>query len=186
MATLTTIVPMETPRLLLREIMSKDVRQLTAFMLQPGYQRHIALRLRDGAAVADFVARSVARQGDERRRVFHLAAEDKACHEVIGDGFLIQQGGDVLELGWGVHPAMWSMGLGTEIGQALLGLAFEQFRAQTVWCKVMSANEASLRLARRIGFRHDRAEPDFPAGHGRFEPVDLFRMTAEDYFDLPY
>jgi len=55
-----------------------------------------------------------------------------------------------------------------------------------VWCKVMKPNSASGRLARRIGMRHLKSHPDFPAGAGRFTPVEFYAMSADDYFELGY
>jgi len=186
MTTLTVLPAVETPQLILREIELRDAKALAAFMVQEPYQRHIAMRLRNEPEVKAFVSRSVARQGDERRNVFHLAAEEKLSGEAVGDGFLIAQRKGLLEVGWGVHPAMWAMGLGTEIGQALLGLAFERLKAERVWCKVMTANAASARLARRIGLRHVQSHPEYPAGGGRLAPVDIYALTAPEYFDLAY
>ena len=186
MSTLTTLPAVETAQLIVREIALRDVSAFSAFMIQEPYQRHIAMRLKDEAEVKAFVTRSVARQGDERRNVFHLAAEEKSSGEAVGDGFIIAQKREVLEIGWGVHPAMWATGLGTEIGRALLGLAFERLKAERVWCKTMQANLASEKLARRIGMRHVQSHPDYPSGGGRFEPVHIFALTAAEYFDLPY
>jgi RimJ/RimL family protein N-acetyltransferase len=186
MTTLTVLPAVETPQLILREIEMRDARAFASFMTQEDYQRHIALRLADEAEVKAFVTRSVARQGDERRNVFHLAAEEKLSGEAVGDGFLILQRPGLIEIGWGVHPAMWSMGLGTEIGRALLGLAFERLKAERAWCKVMSANAASGRIARRIGLRHVQSHRDYPAGAGRFTAVDIFALTTLEYFDLAY
>jgi len=186
MKTIATLPPAETEQLVLREIELRDARPFAAFMTQAPYQRHIAMKLADATEVRAFVMRSVARQGDERRNVFHLAAEEKSSGEAVGDGFIIVQRPKLLELGWGVHPAMWAMGLGTEIGKALLGLAFERLNAERVWCKVMSENEASGRLARRIGFRHIQSHSDYPAGGGKFAAVDIYALTAPEYFDLPY
>lgn len=186
MATLTTLPAVETLQLVVREIELRDMDGFAGFMTQESYQRHIAMRLRDEAEVRAFVTRSVARQGDERRNVFHLAAEEKISGEAIGDGFIIVQNKSVVEIGWGVHPAMWGMGLGTEIGSSLLGLAFERLKAERVWAKTMQANAASERLARRIGLRHVQSHPGYPAGSGRFEPVNIFALTSAEYFELPY
>lgn len=186
MTTLTTMPAVETRQLILREIEARDAAAFCGFMMQDAYQRHIAMRLSSEAEVKAFVTRSVARQGDERRNVFHLAAEEKYSAEAVGDGFLIMQRPRILEIGWGVHPAMWRMGFGTEIGQALLGLAFERLQADRVWCKVMSANSASASLARRIGLKHTQSRADYPAGGGRLSSVEVFGLTAEEYFDLPY
>ena len=140
MAILTILPAVESKQLVLREIELRDAEAFSAFMTQSAYQRHIAMRLANEAEVRAFVTRSVARQGDDRRNVFHLAAEERYSGEAVGDGFLIMQRPDVLELGWGVHPAMWRMGFGSEIGQGLLGIAFERLHASRVWCKIMSAN----------------------------------------------
>jgi RimJ/RimL family protein N-acetyltransferase len=186
MTLLTRLPAVETHSLILREIESRDADAFCGFMMQDTYQRHIAMRLSNEAEVKAFVNRSVSRQGDERRNVFHLAAEEKLSGEAIGDGFLIAQRPGTVEIGWGLHPAMWRMGLGTEIGRALLGLAFERLRAERVWCKVMVPNSASARLARRIGMKHLRSHPDYQAGHGRHTPVEFYTMAVEDYFDLTY
>jgi [ribosomal protein S5]-alanine N-acetyltransferase len=186
MTTMTRLPAVETPSLVLREIEIRDTEAFSGFMMQDAYQRHIAMKLSSEAEVRAFVNRSVARQGDDRRNVFHLAAEEKMSGEAIGDGFLIVQRPRTLEIGWGLHPAMWRMGLGTEIGQALIGLAFERLKAERVWCKVMTPNSASARLAKRIGMKHLQSHPDYAAGGGRFAPVEFYAMSAEDYFDLVY
>ena len=186
MGTVVAIRPVETPNLVLREIERGDAMEFAGFMTQPRYQRHITHRLKTEAMVKDFVARQVAAQHDTRRQVYHLAAEEKVSGEVVGDGFLIVHGNGSHEIGWGVHPAMWSMGLGTEIGRALLAVGFERLKAQSLWCKVMAENAASAKLARRIGMEAKIKRDDFPLGQGRTAPVDIFVIPASRYFDLPY
>jgi RimJ/RimL family protein N-acetyltransferase len=186
MTTLTTLPSVETPQLLLREIEARDAVSFARFMTQPAYQKHISARLRNRTEVDAFVRRAVSRKGDGGRCSFHLAAEEKMSGEAIGDGFILLQRPGIAEIGWGVHPAMWAMGIGSEIGKALLGLSFERLDVARVWCKVMAGNVASLRLAKRIGLRHLKSHPDYPAGGGRFEPVEIFQLTAQQYYDAPY
>jgi RimJ/RimL family protein N-acetyltransferase len=186
MTTVTILPAVETPQLVVREFELLDWEAFSDYMMSPSYQRFIALRFRTEAEVKAFVSRTVARQGDERRNVFHLAAEGLQEGRAIGDGFIIMQRRGIAEIGWGVGPEYWGRGLGTEIGRALLGLAFERLHASRVWAKIMSANGASLKLARRIGMRHIENHPGYPQGGGRFGPVDVFSMTEECYFDLPY
>jgi [ribosomal protein S5]-alanine N-acetyltransferase len=177
---------LEAPHLLLREFTHNDTEELSAFMTQPRYQRHITHRLRDGAMVQDFVHRQVAAQGDNRRHVYHLAAEEKLSGEVIGEGFVIAHRDGSHELGWGVHPAMWSNGFGTEIGRALLALGFEWLKARTMWSKVMSDNTASIKLALRIGMTHKESLSAYALGQGKIGPVDVFSLSQSAYHDLPY
>jgi [ribosomal protein S5]-alanine N-acetyltransferase len=186
MNTLTRLPAVETPSLILREIELRDAVPFCNFMMQESYQRHIAMRLSSETEIKSFVTRAVARKGEDARTVFHLAAEEKLSGEAIGDGFLILQRPKAVEIGWGLHPAMWRMGLGTEIGQALLALAFERLRATNVWCKVMSGNDASASLARRIGLRHLKSHPDYPTRPGRSGLVEFYALSDSDYFDLAY
>ena len=176
----------ETSNLILREIRASDANDLSCFMTQARYQKHIVHRLKDEDAVHDFVRRQMAHQGDNRRRVFHLSAEERMSAEVIGDGFLICHPDHSVEIGWGLHPALWSMGFGTEIGQALMAIGIEKLRAKRVWCKIMRPNTASIRLARKIGMTREKSHDDFPVGQGRFEAVDVYSISADTYFDLPY
>lgn len=186
MNTITRLPAVETASLLIREIEREDSEAFCNYMLQASYQRHIAMHLGSEAEVRAFVTRAVARQGDDRRNLFHLAAEEKLSGEVIGDGFLIMQRPNTVEIGWGLHPAMWRMGLGTEIGKALLGLAFERLKAETVWCKVMGGNIASNKLARRIGLRHLKSHADYPTAQGQSGLVEFFALSERDYFELDY
>ena len=186
MLTHSILTAVETPNLILREFNAQDSLDLTGFMTQTRYQKYIAHKLKNQDEVTEFVRRQVAVQGDAKRRVFHLAAEERLSAEVVGDGFLINHQDHAMEMGWGLHPALWSVGFGTEIGRALLGLGFEKLMAKTMWCKIMQDNKRSARLASRIGLRHVSTDPAYPVGHGRFEPIDIYRITAEQYFDLPY
>jgi [ribosomal protein S5]-alanine N-acetyltransferase len=186
MTTVKSMTALETPHLILREFVRSDVEELSAFMTQARYHRHIAHRLRDGPMVKDFVRRQIAAQSDSRRHVFHLAAEDKYSSDVVGEGFVISHGDGSHEIGWGVHPAMWSMGLGTEIGRALLATAVEHLDATRVWSKVMVANHASAKLARRIGMALVTSHENYALGNGRMGPVDIYAITTSDYYDLPY
>jgi ribosomal-protein-alanine N-acetyltransferase len=184
--TLATLLPkLETPALVVREIEADDARAFARFMTHRTYQRFLALRLTTPAEVASFVRRAMARQYEERRRSFHLAAECKLRRIAVGDGFIYLARGTA-EIGWGVDPALWGQGIGAEIGRALMALAIERLGAEQVWAKVMGENAASLRLARRIGLKHLRSHHDFPGGNGGETTVEVFALTAADYYDAPY
>lgn len=133
-----------------------------------------------------FVRRTVGAQGDLRRRIFHAVAEENRTGDVVGDGFVIVHQDASHEIGWGVDPDMWRMGYGSEIGKALLALSFEHLNAEQVWCKVMAGNAASAKLARRIGMRLDQTLENYVISGSRKETVELYRMTVDQYFDLPY
>ncbi|WP_395687030.1 GNAT family N-acetyltransferase [Aestuariivirga sp.] len=186
MRTATRLPALETPSLILREILPRDSVAFCNFMMQDDYQRFIAMRLASAREVEMFVARAMSRQGDQRRSAFQLAAEEKLSGEAIGDGFLIRSDPRTFEIGWGLHPAMWRMGLGQEIGTALLALAFERLGADRAWCKIMRDNTASTKLAQRLGLHQTRTVADYPASLGHVTSVDIFSIKAAEYFDRAY
>ncbi len=178
---------LETPRLILREMHPADAPDLASYLVQPRYQRFVAHRLKDDHEVVAFVRRTVGSQGDLRRRIFHMVAEEQKTGDVVGDGFIIVHQDLSHEIGWGVDPDVWRQGYGCEIGRALLSLSFEHLKAERAWCKVMKENAASVKLARRIGMKLDQTLPDYAvSGGSRRETVEIFRLTVEDYFELPY
>jgi [ribosomal protein S5]-alanine N-acetyltransferase len=186
MTTLTLLPPVETPHLLIREMQVEDANDLSLFVTQPRYQRYITHRLKSDAEVNAFVNRHVLAQREIRRRIFHLAAVEQLSSEVVGDAFIISHADASYEIGWGLHPALWRMGFGTEIGRAVLALSFERLKADKVWCKVMTPNVGSSRLAKRIGMRLTHASKDYPIGQGKTEPVEIYTLTSDSYFELPY
>jgi RimJ/RimL family protein N-acetyltransferase len=50
----------------------------------------------------------------------------------------------------------------------------------------MNGNEASARLARRIGLRHLKSHPDYPTRPGQSGMVEFYAMSGSDYFELAY
>lgn len=186
MLSLVTLRDLETQNLILREMRMDDGKDLAHFMTQPRYQRYITQRMESEREVMDFVTRQVATQGESGRRSFHLVAEERYSAEVVGDAFLMANRDKSAEIGWGLHPALWRVGFGTEIGRAVLGLGFEQLKAKKLWCKVMRPNRASGALAKRIGMELSETRDNYCVGPGRFEVVDFYTMDADTYFNLPY
>jgi [ribosomal protein S5]-alanine N-acetyltransferase len=184
--TLTTLPVLETPHMFVRELLAADAADLATYMTQVRYQKYVAYRLRNAVEVEAFVRRHVSRQSESRRSVFHLAAVEKLTEETIGDGFLIDHGDNTMEIGWGLHPALWRMGFGTEIGRALLCQAFEHMKVNQVWCKVMRPNTASRQLALRLGMKTWRSAERIEVAKSRLEDIDYFAISASAYFDQPY
>ncbi|MGH6874097.1 MAG: GNAT family N-acetyltransferase, partial [Aestuariivirgaceae bacterium] len=129
--------------------------------------------------------RVVSRQNLKVRNAYVFAGELKQNGIAVADGFLLCNG-RLAETGWGVNPDLWRLGLGAELGRVLLAQAFERLECERVWCKVMSGNAASLRLARRIGMQAIKSDPTFHLGGGRMQSVEFFAMTLKEYFEAGY
>jgi RimJ/RimL family protein N-acetyltransferase len=177
---------METQHLWVRELVPSDVHDFAAYMLDPSYQRHLAVRPKSVEDVRGMVLRAIARQDRDMRRSYHLAGWSKAVGASIADGFILHDGAESAELGWGVHPALWGGGIGTEMARALVAAAFERLGVKRVWCKVMAGNIASQRLAARMGFTARERISDYPLGAGRAGPVVIFSLGNSEYYESAY
>jgi ribosomal-protein-alanine N-acetyltransferase len=73
-------------------------------------------------------------------------------------GTNIERDGDepVVELLWGLLPAHWRQGYGSEAAQAVVSVAFEQVQLSQVVAFTMTTNEASQGVMRNVGMTYVR------------------------------
>lgn len=132
------IKALETPGLVMWEMIAADARSFAQYMLREDYQSTIAIRYQSAADVQKFIARCLRRQIAHNRSVFHLSDGLKASGHVIGDGFVVMNRPKIFEIDCGGHPDLWGRGFGTKIGQALLSIAFERLGAKQSGSRVLS------------------------------------------------
>lgn len=108
----------------------------------------IAERLRD-----HWSRRTIAAEGD----ALTLGVELRETGRLIGDVVLFFRSAEhrAGEVGWVFHPGHAGYGYATEAAHALLHLAFDQLGLHRVTARVDSRNDASLRLAARLGMRRE-------------------------------
>ncbi len=182
-----TLLPQVTlPGLSFREWREGDAPALARFMVEPAYNRWLAVKVASVAEVNVLVKRHVKRLGSEDRRHFRLCAADAGTGELIAEGFIWLLGGGAAEVGWGVDPSVWNCGVGTSMAEVLCAMAIERLDATEVWCKVMTPNLASAHVARKLDFSLQRTVMPGASGLSRSHDVDIYRLTAEEYFERGY
>jgi len=141
-----------TDRLLLREFRSSD---LDAFRLYVQSEHHWR-STPDGPPtieqVKHLIRHFVLTQSNDPRAEFHLAAVDKVSNEFVGAVDLVifapwRQG----TLGWGVAANRVGQGLATEMGHAMLQLAFGPLGLHRIKAKCRAENQASRRIMAKLG-----------------------------------
>lgn len=88
-----------------------------------------------------------------------LAIEEKSTVRLIGEAGFHEVRRDMnpsiegtLEVGWLLSPEAQGRGYATEALRALIGWADENFPGKAMTCIISPENEASLRLAGKLGF----------------------------------
>jgi RimJ/RimL family protein N-acetyltransferase len=150
--------PVETDRLLLRPLSAADATALLAYRSLEEVCRFVPFAPMDRDAIAEKLRGSwsqtaILAEGD----AVTLGVELLATRQVIGDVMLAYRSGEHRggELGWVLNPGQSGHGYATEAVHAVMHLAFDQLGLHRVTARVDSRNDASLRLAARLGMRRE-------------------------------
>lgn len=150
--------PVRTARLLLRPPTADDVDALVAYRGRGDVCRYLPFEPMDRAEVAESVAtRWTTTALTDAGQALTLAVELAATGELIGDLVLFfhsreHRGG---ELGYVINPDFAGRGYATEAAAALLDLAFDGLGLHRVVARLDERNDASARMARRLGMRQE-------------------------------
>jgi RimJ/RimL family protein N-acetyltransferase len=106
----------------------------------------------------------------ELRGYSTLAIEDRATGALVGrSGPWFPEGWPMLEVGWVVDARRRGEGLAVEAGRASLDWCFAHLGVEQVCSIIRPENQASARVALKLGARRDRQLDDFLGG-----PADLW------------
>jgi [ribosomal protein S5]-alanine N-acetyltransferase len=148
---------LETESLRIREVLTSDADDFLRYREQEDYWRHVAIEPPTADSIAALVSSSIQNQDQNPRTVYFLAVTDKRSRQLVGDAGLYirsirsRQG----EIGWGVVSSHTGQGLATEIGRALLRLAFDTLGLHRVFAQCHVENYASRRIMAKLGMREE-------------------------------
>lgn len=153
---------LETERLLLRPFVASDLDAYAAMTADAEVMQYMGGGVQyrvEAERSLEFV------QHHWLQRGFGLwAAEERASGELVGRiGLLQLDGRPGLELGWLVARARWGEGFASEGGRASLDWGFEQLETERILSFIDPRNEASIRVAQKLGEHFDRSM-DWPDG----------------------
>jgi RimJ/RimL family protein N-acetyltransferase len=146
-------LPLLTERLALRPLREDDLEPLARLLGDPEAMRHFPRpRTREESRV--WIARNQERYTVDGHGLW--AVERRADGAFLGDCGLVKQrpeGEPEIEVGYHFAREHWGQGYATEAAGACVRLAFEVLRVPRVIALIRPENEASARVARRLGLR---------------------------------
>lgn len=151
-AFVTSVPYLHTERLMLREYRREDFDAFAAHVADPVSAAHLVPADRP-AAWRIFCSQA-------GLWLLHgagwWAVEEKETGRPVGTiGAFFREESTVMELGWNTYRACWGRGFANEAAAAVLHHAFETRREPKVRALIASANESSLRVARRLGLAYE-------------------------------
>jgi len=150
--------PVRSPRLSLRPLSAADTTALLAYRSRADVCRFVPFTPMDTAIIAERLGTAWARTSlNDEGQNLTLGVEVTDTGELAGDVVLMwhsreHRGG---EIGYVLNPEFSGHGYATEAVRRLLGLAFDDLGLHRIIARVDARNDASARLARRLGMRQE-------------------------------
>lgn len=147
---------LETERLLLRPLTDDDVDPMTVYRGDPEVCRFLPFTPQTGDDIRGRIGGifgSTSLEGENGG--IPMGIFRRADGVLVGDLVLFhldRVNGNV-EIGWVIRPDLSGQGYATEAVRALLGAAFEILGVRRVVARIDAENQASVRLAERVGMR---------------------------------
>lgn len=143
---------LETERLILRQFREEDLDAYAEMVGDPEVMRYLGSGPMNRAEAWRNMAMVL---GHWRLRGFGMwAVEARETGEMVGRvGCWRPEGWPGLEVGWTLRRAFWGKGYATEAGRASLEAAFDRLDQRRAVSLIHGENQASIRVARRLGMR---------------------------------
>ena len=177
------VYPIRTGRLLLRPLTDADVDALVAYRSIPEVCRYVPFEPMDGDEVRRRLAGPFATtELTEEGQSLTLGAVLAETGQLIGDAVLFfhSRTHRAGEIGYILHPDFAGHGYATEAARAVLGLGFDGLGLHRIVARIEERNEASVRVARRLGMRQEArlVENEWFKGEWSTE-IDFAMLAAE-------
>jgi RimJ/RimL family protein N-acetyltransferase len=175
--------PLETNRLLLREIKKEDFNEIYMIKSDPEVVKYLTWGPFNQQQTLNSIKKQIAFQSDKNRKIFVLAVTLKDTQEVIGNALLMVEDDafETAEIGYFLHSNNWSKGLGKEVVGALLHLAFQVLRINRIYAQCDVENSGSVNILKKLGFRLEGHFHKNNKVKGAWRDNFLFALLREEY-----
>jgi ribosomal-protein-alanine N-acetyltransferase len=153
---------LETNRLYLRHLVLEDLDSLFPLYSDPEVRRYFpdgTLTYKETKEEIDWFLNG----HPDHPELGLWAAIHKETNQFIGRCGLLPwviDGRPEIEVAYMIAKSFWGQGLGTEAAQGILEYGFEQLQLRRLICLVDRGNQASIKVARKIGMHFEREGED--------------------------
>lgn len=146
-----------TERLLLREFVEDDWREVLAYQSDQRYLRYSPWSARTAEEVQSFVGGFIEWQVQRPRTGYQLAVVLRDEEHLIGNCGIRMETGDSRQaiIGYEISPERWKEGYASEAAGGMLAFGFERLGLHRIWSRCVAENVASGRVLEKIGMRSE-------------------------------
>ena len=179
--------PLETERLLLREMRVEDEADVHEYASDPEVARLMIWGPNTREATREFLTRALATQTQWPRPNVGLAIELKSEGRMIGSIELriSDEPNRTADLGYVLNRSYWGRGYMTESARAVLNVAFNELKLHRVWATCHAQNRASYRVMEQLGMRREGLFLKNAREKGEWRDTYLYAVLAEEWLATP-
>lgn len=185
----TTHYPLQTSRLLLKELELADANPLFGYRSLPEITRFQGWAPKSQEDSIRFIAEDICHIMNQPDTWFQLGIflrEGETAKLLIGDlgiHFLLEE--STAEIGVTISPEFQGKGLATEAVRCVMGFLFEGLTKSKVVASVDPANKKSMTLMEGIGFQLKGVYKNAVLFRGEWADDAVFEITAEQWENRP-
>ncbi|MBL8164770.1 MAG: GNAT family N-acetyltransferase [Anaerolineae bacterium] len=174
---------LETPRLLLRELLPSDAEAI--FRIRGDHQvtQYNTGRPYESVEQASDLLDAISAAYDDKAEVRWGITLKQSDGQVIGMcGYNYWQRVDQrASVGYDLARAAWGQGIMTEALRAVVWFGFERMELHRVEADAEARNTASLRVLEKVGFRREGVQRDYFYAGGAFHDLVLFGLLRHEF-----
>ena len=176
--------PVRTERLLLRPLTAHDADALLAYRSRPDVCRYVPFEPMTREVINERISSQWAcSELTDEGQALTLGVVVAEPDQLVGDVVLfwhsrLHAGG---ELGYVINPDFGGRGFATEAARAVLRLGFEELGLHRIVARIDERNDASARLARRLGMRQEARLVHNEFFKGEWSTELDFAMLADEW-----
>jgi RimJ/RimL family protein N-acetyltransferase len=176
-------LPIETPRLILRDFKKSDLKAVHAYSSLEEVSQYLIWGPNSLAQSKQAIDGFIDDQRARPREIFDVAITLKPKQHVIGGaGVRITDRDNCTgEIGYTLHPEFWGFGLATEATRALIEAGFNELGLQRIVAHCDQRNKASARVMERLGMRREGVFRASKIIQGEWRDEFLYAILAEDF-----
>ncbi len=177
-------LPIETERLLLREIRPTDEDDVHEYASDPCVSRFDSWGPNTREKTHEVVTRWLKLQEEWPRDEINLAVELRREHKRIGTMRLHVKDHEKssVYIGYVFNRRYWNQGYATEAARALLDSAFKVLSLHRIWATCDTRNIASWRVMEKLGMRREAHFVKDAFQKGEWRDSYLYAILDEEWF----
>lgn len=172
-----------TERLILRKMLPQDAADMYEYAQDPLvtqfllWEPHVSVKFTQ--SYLKFIQTQYAAAG-----FFDWAVTLAESGKMIGTcGFAsIDTDNDTGEIGYVINPEYWGKGYATEALSRVLSFGFGVLHMHRIYVRIMAGNEASERVARKCGMRHEATFYSSLLVKGEYRTIKYYAILREEFY----